>query len=108
MQNELAPKGLLVDYGGTLVDEVRFDDRAGNEALLTRAVHRPPHISIEQVLARANRVSMEVAARRDEFQLETPWPTLTRLIHDFLGIRFGEPMAELEMAFWRASVTTTP
>ena len=108
MQNEIAPKGLLLDYGGTLVEEVSFDDRAGNEALLARAVHKPAHISMEQVLARANRVSMEVARRRDEFHLETPWPTLTRLIHDFLGIRFAEPMAELEMLFWRASVITAP
>ena len=108
MRNDVLPKGLLLDYGGTLVEEVRFDDRAGNEALLARAVHRPGHISIEQVLARAKRVSVEVAGRRDEFHLETPWPTLTRLIHDFLGIRFAEPMAELEMLFWRASVTTEP
>jgi putative hydrolase of the HAD superfamily len=101
------PKGLLLDYGGTLVEEVRSDARAGNEALLARALYKPPHITIAQVMARANRISMEVAARRDEFHLETPWPTITRLIHDYLGVRFGEPMAELELAFWRASVTTT-
>src|SRR5215467_13994187 len=108
MPNEVAPKGLLLDYGGTLVEEVRSDARAGNEALLARAFYKPAHITIEQVMARANRVSVEVAARRDEFRLETPWPTLTRLIHDYLGIRYAEPMAELEMAFWKASVTTTP
>jgi HAD superfamily hydrolase (TIGR01662 family) len=108
MSNEAAPKGLLLDYGGTLVEEVRSDARAGNEALLARALYKPAHITIEQVMARANRVSAEVAARRDEFHLETPWPTLTRLIHDYLGIRFAEPMAELEMEFWRASVSTTP
>src|SRR5580765_6676726 len=99
MPNE-APKGLLLDYGGTLVEEVRADARAGNLELLARAVYKPAHITIEEVMARANRISEEVAARRDEFQLETPWPTLTRLIHDYLGIRFGEPMTELEMAFW--------
>ena len=33
-----------------------------------------------------------------------PWPTLTRLIHDFLGIRFDTPMPELELGFWKASV----
>jgi HAD superfamily hydrolase (TIGR01662 family) len=108
MPHEVTPKGLLLDYGGTLVEEVRFDRRAGTEALLARAVHVPAHISIEQVMARVNRVTMEVADRRDEFQLETPWPTLTRLIYDFLGIRFAEPMAELEMLFWKASVTTMP
>src|SRR5262245_39175248 len=106
--HEVIPKGLLIDYGGTLVEEVRFDPRSGNEALLARAVQKPAHIGIEQVMARAEHISKEVAARRDEFQLETPWPTLTRLIHDFIGIRFAEPMAELEMAFWKASVTTVP
>jgi HAD superfamily hydrolase (TIGR01509 family) len=108
MPNELPPRGLLFDYGGTLVEEVRFDVRAGNEALLARAAHKPSHINLKHVLARADRVSMEIAARRDQFQLETPWPTLTRLIHDFLGIRFVEPLAELEMMFWKASVTTKP
>jgi len=108
MPNHVEPGGLLLDYGGTLVEEVRSDARAGNEALLARAFYKPAHITIEQVMARANRVSVEVAARRDEFHLETPWPGLTRLIHDYLGIRFAEPMAELELAFWRASVTTTP
>jgi len=108
MPHDVAPKGLLLDYGGTLVEEVGYDPRAGTEALLARAVHVPAHTTIEQVLARVNRVSLEVAERRNVFQLETPWPTLTRLIYDFLGIRFAEPMAELEMSFWKASVTTMP
>jgi putative hydrolase of the HAD superfamily len=102
------PKGLLLDYGGTLVEESGFDARAGNELMLARAVYCPEHIGLDQVLDRANRISTELAARRDEFHLETPWPTLSRLIHDFLGVRFADTMAELEMAFWRASVTTKP
>jgi HAD superfamily hydrolase (TIGR01662 family) len=106
--NQSPPKGLLLDYGGTLVEEAGFNPRAGNELLLARAVHRPEHIGLDQVLDRAKRVYAEVAARRDEFHLETPWPTLARLIYDFLGIRFEDPMAELEMAYWRASVTTKP
>ena len=104
----MGPKGVLFDYGGTLVEEVSFDPRAGNEWLFSRASHRPPHVTIEDVLARANLVSTEVAGRRDEFHLETAWPTLTRLIHDFFGIRFDLSMAELEMGFWRASVQTRP
>lgn len=105
---ESPPKGLLLDYGGTLVEEVRSDARAGNEALLARAAYKPACITIEQVMARANRISAAVAARRDEFHLQTPWPALTRLIHEYLGIRYAEPMEELEMAFWKASVTTAP
>jgi len=108
MLDGITPKGVLVDYGGTLVEETGFDVRAGNEVLLARAAYRPPHVDIEHVLARATTITNEVANRRDEFNVETPWPTLTRLIHDFLGIQFTDPMPELEMAFWKAAVTSTP
>jgi HAD superfamily hydrolase (TIGR01509 family) len=104
----VALRGLLFDYGGTLVQEVGVDLRAGNEWLLSRAAYRPPHVTLEDVLARASRIAREVAGRRDHVHLETPWPTLTRLIHDFLGIRFDAPMAELELGFWKASVRTRP
>lgn len=102
------PKGLLLDYGGTLVEEVAFDPRAGNDLLLARAIDRPGHVNLEAIVARANTVSAEVAARRDQCQLETPWPMLTRLIYDFFGIRFADPWSELELAFWQASVRTKP
>ena len=98
---EMAPQGLLCDYGGTLVEEVSVDLRAGNEWLLSRASFRPASVSLEQVLERASRVTTEVAGRRDGVHLEAAWPALTRLIHDFFGIRFDAPMAELEMGFGR-------
>src|SRR5689334_8051780 len=102
----MAPKGILLDYGGTLVEEVGFDTRAGNEALLKLAAYSPPDLTIEQVLERAQTISEQVAERRDEFCIETPWMALTRLIHDFLGVRFELAPHELEYAFWNASVTT--
>jgi HAD superfamily hydrolase (TIGR01509 family) len=104
----MPPRGLLFDYGGTLVEEVGVDLRAGNEWLLARASYRPAHVTLEQVLERASRIAREVAGRRDDVHLETAWPALTRLIHDFFGIRFDIPMTELEMGFWRASVRTRP
>lgn len=102
------PRGVLVDYGGTLVREVAFDSRAGNEFLLSRAAFVPPHLTLQDVLDRANRISHDVASRRDEFHLETPWPALTRLIYEFLGIRFSVPLVDLELGFWEASVVTAP
>ena len=104
----MAPKGILLDYGGTLVEEIGFDARAGNEALLKLAEHIPPGVTIELVSQRAQAVSEQIADRRDQFGIETPWPALTRLIHDFLGVRFSHAPAELEMAFWKASVKTAP
>lgn len=103
-----APEGLLFDYGGTLVEEISFDPRAGNIKLLSLAAYVPEDVGIDEVLSRANRISNEIAHRRNEYQLETPWPTLTRLIHEFLGIQFECPLNELEMAFWKASVETRP
>jgi putative hydrolase of the HAD superfamily len=100
--------GLLLDYGGTLVEEVTFNARAGNEALWSLAAYRPPALTFDQVLDRAQIVAKMVADRRDEFGIETPWPALTRLIHDYVGVRFELPMDQLELAFWNASVTTAP
>ena len=104
----MKPKGVLLDFGGTLVREVSIDLRAGNEWVLARASHRPTNATLEQVMRRANEVSEALSKRRDEFQIECPWPTQSRLIHDFLGIQFDEPMETLELGFWRASVASEP
>ena len=100
------PRGLLFDYGGTLVEEVGDDPRAGTEAVLQYATDLPATIDREAIFARVERVSREVAQRRDVTGIETPWTSLARLIHDFFGIRFAVPLADLELAFWDASVRT--
>ena len=102
------PKGLLIDYGGTLVEEGRFDLRAGNEWLLAQATNLRADVTVDVVMARAKRVLAEVSERRDEFGVEAPWTSLTRLIHDYLGTRFHLSMAELERGFWDASMATRP
>jgi hypothetical protein len=68
----MAPRGVLFDYGGTLVEEVRVDPRAGNEWLLSRASYRPPHVTLAHVIERAARVTKDVAeahGRREQYQL---------------------------------------
>jgi putative hydrolase of the HAD superfamily len=102
------PRGMLLDYGGTLVEEAAFDPRAGMQILLTNVASRPPNVSVDAIIERVDRITAEVSARRDEFQIETPWPALTRLIYDDFGIRFARSLDELELAFWDASVTTRP
>ena len=97
-------KGLLFDYGGTLVDEISVDLRAGNAWLLSRAAHRPPSLTLDEVMDRTRRVDLEVGRQRDEVQLETSWPTMARLIWDFLGIRFDDPVTDLELGFWKAAM----
>lgn len=102
------PRGILADYGGTLVEEAGFDARAGVELLMAHLADRPPSLGIEEVLARVERVAREVSARRDAFQIEAPWPAVTRLIYDYFGVTFDQPLSELELEFWNATVTTRP
>ena len=102
------PKGVLLDYGGTLVEEAGFDPRAGNAWLLAQASYVPPGVTLDAVLERARRVTHDVADRRDKLGIEAPWASLTRLIHDYFGVIFEVPFPELERGFWDASVTTYP
>jgi putative hydrolase of the HAD superfamily len=102
------PKAILLDYGGTLVEELGADPRAGNELMLSRASVRPPGVTLDAVQQRATRVSHDVTSRRAQFQVETPWPSLTRLIWDYFGVEFSEPLSALELDFWKATVTTRP
>jgi len=100
------PRALLFDYGGTLVEEVGVDIAAGNEWLLSQASHRPADVTLDGVIGRARMITADVASLRERVHLEIAWPALTRLIHDFLGVRFDRPTAELELGFWNASVKT--
>jgi hypothetical protein len=63
MPRQRQPKGILVDYGGTLVEE-DFNPRAGTEWLLSQAVDRPPAVNFgarpgesEQDFGRSSRTS---------------------------------------------------
>ena len=103
-----APRGVLFDYGGTLVEEVGFDARAGVDLMLMHLTARPRSLGVADVLARVERVTREVSARRDAFQIEAPWPAVTRLIYDYFGVVFDQPLSELELQFWDATVTTRP
>jgi putative hydrolase of the HAD superfamily len=102
------PRAILLDYGGTLVEEAAFDMRAGVELLLANLANRPPLLRFEDVLERVARIERDVSARRDVVQMEAPWPAVTRLIYDFFGVRFARPLSELELAFWDATATTLP
>lgn len=85
-----------------------MDPRAGNEWLLSRASYKASHVTLDRVLERARQVTRDVAELREQVHLETPWPTLTRLVHDYFGTRFDLPMADLELGFWKASVQSRP
>lgn len=102
------PRALLVDYGGTLVEEIGYDVRAGVQALLAYAREPVGAGTVAAIETRIDRITRDVANRRDALGLETPWPALTRLIYDPLGIAFTRPLDELESIYWNAIAVTRP
>jgi putative hydrolase of the HAD superfamily len=100
------PRGILLDYGGTLVEELGFDVRAAHAWMLAQASHVPAGVTLDDVVDRATRVVAPLSRRREELGIEIPWLPLTRLVYDRFGVKFGVPLAELETGFWDASVLT--
>ena len=102
----MRPRGILLDYGGTLVEELGFDVRAAHAWMLAQASHVPAGVTLEAIVERAKRVVAPLSRKREELGIEIPWIPLTRLVYDRFGVRFGTPLAELETGFWDASVLT--
>ena len=101
-------KGILLDYGGTLVEELGYDEHAANQWLLSRARTVPTGVSLDDVLRRLEQVSRELGAKRDDRAIELSWQTLTRLSYHSLGIQFDAPLGELELGYWLACARTRP
>lgn len=101
-------KGILLDYGGTLVEELGYDERAANRWLLSKARTVPAGVSLDDVLGRLEQVSQELGAKRDDRAIEVSWQTLTRLSYHSLGIQFDAPLGDFELGYWLACAKTRP
>ena len=104
----MQPKGILLDYGGTLVEELEYDERAANEWLLGQAAGIPSGVSLGDVLHRVDRTAQDLGARRDDRAIEITWQALTRLVYDSLAVRFDVPLSDLELGYWLAAAKTRP
>lgn len=104
----MIPKGLLFDYGGTLVEELEYDERAAHEWLLTQAATIPPDVSPDEVLRRIDRTIEDLGGSRNSRSVEVTWQALTRLVYDSLAVRFEVPLADLELGYWSATAKTRP
>jgi putative hydrolase of the HAD superfamily len=102
----MKPKGVLIDCGGTLLDEITYDLRAGDEWMLKNALPNSGCIALDTLSERRSFIEKEVVARRDQCRLETPWTVITRLIYDQFGMQFELDWRDLELGFWRASMST--
>lgn len=100
------PIGLLFDYGGTLIEELGYDERAANAWLLTHAASKPEDVSLDDVMARLTQLTFELRSKNRQSHVEVPWLALTRLAYASLGIQLDAPLEYLELGYWRKTART--
>jgi putative hydrolase of the HAD superfamily len=103
----MKPKGMLIDCGGTLLEEASHDLPAGDAWMLSMAACNPAKTHLGEILKRRALIEKEVVVRRDQCQLETPWTVISKLIYDYYNIQFEPDWETLELGFWKAAVTTS-
>jgi putative hydrolase of the HAD superfamily len=100
--------GILLDFGGTLVEESAYDERAAHTWLLSRASKRPDGLTIDDVMAKVAQLGNEFRTRAEQSHVEIAWLALTRLVYGTLGVQFAAPIEDLELGFWKLAAKTRP
>ena len=105
--NLRAPKGLLLDFGGTLLTEQGFDPRAGTAHVLALA-RNPRGLRAEQVQELVQALTDDLHPRREAAMLELGPQLVHRLVYEPHGIVFDRPFEEIELEFFRTATQFTP
>ena len=98
-------RGILFDYGGTLIGQTHFDPARGTRRLLELAARNPRGVDVSEVHARS-------AELRHELQVvvgalaEFPTHFFRRLLYDQLGVTFELGDVELDRQYWDAAIRT--
>jgi putative hydrolase of the HAD superfamily len=102
------PKGILVDFGGTLLEELEFDRLAGRARLLEIA-RNPRGVTLDDYAAVCGEEAIAaVWANRDETLVEFPVVAFGRLVYERLGLTFDIPLEDVQLEFWKAAVQMRP
>ncbi|MBI3447389.1 MAG: HAD family hydrolase [Acidobacteria bacterium] len=100
----MKPRAILLDLGGTILDEGTDDYRAGAEALaqelknLGGVVPRDPEVLCESFARECDRVH----------QTNVPDFTIADWMRRLAPGATGSELADLELALWRATTSMTP
>ncbi len=87
---------IIFDLGGTLTDEIGWDDPAGERAVLRRALTNPLNVGPEEVLAEKNTVFRDIERVHDELGYDLPVRLTNRLAYGRLGLTFSLSEFEIE------------
>src|SRR5205809_1228092 len=97
-----APRGVLFDFGDTLLREGPVNLEAGAAAVLALARDQAG-CTPTQLAAAMTEVMNDLEPRRRTALLEPPPATIGRLVYGPLGIEFDVQPEDVEWAFWSAA-----
>ena len=98
------PRGVLFDFGNTLLREGLLNLEAGAAAVLGLA-RDPAGCTPTQLAAAMTEVMSDLEPRRRTALLEPPPATIGRLVYGPLGITFDVQPEDVEWAFWSAATS---
>ena len=98
------PRGVLFDFGNTLLREGPVNLEAGAAAVLALARDQAG-CTPTQLAAAMTEVMNDLEPRRRAALLEPPPATIGRLVYDPLGIAFDVQPDDVEWAFWSAATS---
>src|SRR2546427_11986373 len=98
------PRGVLLDFGNTLLREGPVNLEAGAAAVLALARDQAG-CTPTQLAAAMTEVMNDLEPRRRTALLEPPPATIGRLVYGPLGIAFDVQPEDVEWAFWSAATS---
>lgn len=101
------PRGILFDFGDTVMHTVSEDPMAGNARILELAENQNG-LTAEQIQQCADEIEADVVRRKVEAMIEFGFQSFQRILFDTLGLSFRIEAAELEQEFWRAAIKCEP
>jgi len=101
------PRGILFDYGNTILIEDYFDWLAGIKRILTFCGDNAG-LTAEQILCEWQSLNQEINTFRNQTNLEFSNPLLQRTLYESLGLGIKLSPGEMERQFWRAAQRFTP
>lgn len=100
-------KGVLLDFGGTIAKESKFDHLNGFKAILKYCTNNYKGITAYDLYELNNFVDKKIGREKGYVKLhsnlEYPERILTNYIYDYYNLDFSVSKDELEYIFWKAS-----
>lgn len=97
----------MFDIGGTLLNPVRYDRRAGIEAIAEFADRDTP-IPVDRAIQLGEALDADLEAACRATGLEYRQADFLRLLYDRLGVRFSIDFDELARRTWEAAISFEP